>query len=95
MFFDVVAINIDEITNEVYPEGAVEALLLMEGEIVGGVTLIIEDGKLATWGGDISMWASKDLIDFLEAAEDDDDFDRDFQIAEIVGAVREAWLGVC
>jgi len=86
MFFEMTADNVEEDAD------AVIADILVEGSVVGEVTLLVDGKRLKTWGGDARAWASEDLLTFMDdAEEEDDDFHRADQIHEIVGAAQHAW----
>ena len=69
-------------------EGAVDANIACDGVEIGAVTLVPDDdGDLATWGNSPDVWASDMLLRWLT---DDDGFDADGVIPDIVAAVEDA-----
>ena len=90
-FLDMTAGILDQYTNEEYPGGAVDAEVLVEGSVVGEVTLLVDGDKLTIWGDGPRCWASGALLAFLREAESKHEgFNRGAQISELVGAVHLA-----
>jgi len=90
-FHDMTASILDQYTNEEFPRGAVDAEVLVEGSVVGEVTLLVDGDRLTIWGDGPRCWANDALLAFLREAEGKHEgFNRGAQISELVGAVNSA-----